>query len=102
MFTIFCMREAQSEYPDVRSVIQRQLAFGQFFECHCYGRARLSVSLVIRRAEVRLFSDKANHAPRDLRRSQAVIAIENVRLFKELSERNRGPARGSRASNCNQ
>ncbi len=42
----------------------------------------------IRRTEVKPFTRQASGATGDLRR-QAVIAIENVRLFKELQARNR-------------
>ena len=44
-------------------------------------------AIVIRRTEVRPFTDKQIACSKPLP-TQAVIAIENVRLFKELQERN--------------
>ena len=76
---------AQNEFPTLGSA--RQLA-APSYRSHFVSRGNLLETLAARRTEVRPFTP-AQIKLLETFADQAVIAIENVRLFKELQDRNR-------------
>src|SRR5262249_5343950 len=79
--------EPDSEYP-VGKALQRQFAHRTTLATPLLREGVALGAILIRRIEVRPFSD-AQIALLETFADQAVIAIENVRLFKELEGRNR-------------
>jgi len=75
---------AETEYPDSRLAIERQGIRTSLSVPLLLGESVLG-AIVVRRAEVRPFSDKQITLLKTFA-DQAVIAIENVRLFNETKE----------------
>ena len=78
---------AEREYPDTLELLKLN-TIHSVAEIPLLSEGKPLGSLAVLRAEVRPFSD-AEVALLQTFADQAVIAIENVRLFRELESRNR-------------
>ena len=77
---------SQSEFP-LGKVLQQRLGNGPYLQRRCCARASRSAVLTVQRFALRPFSEQTVALIKTFA-DQAVIAIENARLFKELQARN--------------